>query len=101
MAPEIALGHKYQGYKADIFSAGVILFTLARGIFPFMNSNKEDQFYNCLMKKKYGEYWGSVEANDATPEFKDLLQNLLSHNPEERLSLEKLKAHPWMLKTGP
>ena len=73
MAPEIALGHKYQGYKADIFSAGVILFTLARGIFPFMNSNKEDQFYNCLLKKKYAEYWSSVEANDASTEFKDLV----------------------------
>lgn len=101
MAPEIALGHKYHGYKADIFSAGVILFTLARGIFPFMNSNKEDQFYNYLLKKKYPEYWASVEANDASDEFKSLIQNLLAHNPEERMTLEKLKAHPWLLKTGP
>jgi len=45
MAPEIALGKKYTGYKADLFSAGVILFTLARGIFPFMGSTEEDQFF--------------------------------------------------------
>ena len=45
MAPEIALGEKYSGYKADIFSAGVILFTLVRGIFPFMDSTEDDQFY--------------------------------------------------------
>lgn len=42
MAPEIALGKKYTGYKADLFSAGVILFTLVRGIFPFMGSTGED-----------------------------------------------------------
>jgi serine/threonine protein kinase len=36
IAPEIQSGAKYSGYKADIFSTGVILFTLTRGIFPFM-----------------------------------------------------------------
>jgi serine/threonine protein kinase len=73
MAPEIVLGHKYSGYKADIFSAGVILFTLARGIFPFMNSNEQDQFYIHLMEKDYPQYWASVEAESCSSEFKDLL----------------------------
>lgn len=100
MAPEIVLGHKYSGYKADIFSAGVILFTLARGIFPFMGSNEQDQFYVHLFNKNYPEYWDSVEGNDASPEFKDLAQRLLAHNPEDRPNLEKLKSHPWMTAQG-
>jgi len=57
MAPEIMAGKKYLGQKADLFSAGVILFTLARGIFPFMNSNESDQFYVHLLKKEYDTYW--------------------------------------------
>jgi serine/threonine protein kinase len=57
MAPEIIQGKKYLGLKADLFSAGVILFTLARGIFPFMNSNESDQFYVHLLNKDYGTYW--------------------------------------------
>lgn len=42
MAPEINEGKQYTGYKADIFSSGVILFTLVRGIFPFMGSSADD-----------------------------------------------------------
>lgn len=100
MAPEIILGQKYSGFKADLFSAGVILFTLARGIFPFMNSNENDQFYVHLLKKNYGVYWEQVQANDASAEFKDLIHKLLSHDPEERPSMEKLKLHPWLTAEG-
>lgn len=100
MAPEIALGHKYSGYKADIFSAGVILFTLVRGIFPFMNSNESDQFYVHLMKGDFAAYWQAVEAEEVSADFKDLAQKLLAHNPEDRPSLEKLKAHPWIAAAG-
>ena len=71
MAPEIALGHKYTGYKADVFSAGVILFTLVRGIFPFMGSNENDQFYVHLLNKDYGAYWQAVEGDDCSANFKD------------------------------
>lgn len=73
MAPEIALGKKYTGYKADLFSAGVILFTLVRGIFPFMGSTAEDQFYQHLLSKDYASYWEAVEGEDASKEFKDLM----------------------------
>lgn len=97
MAPEIAQGQKYSGYKADIFSAAVILFTLVRGIFPFMGSTPEDQFYNYIYKKDFAGYWEVVEAEDASKDFKDLMQKLLSHDPEDRLEIEKLKVHPWMV----
>lgn len=35
MAPEIKEGKVYDGQKADMFSAGVILFIMVQGIFPF------------------------------------------------------------------
>jgi serine/threonine protein kinase len=43
MAPEIIAlnngGHgKYDGFAADVFSAGVVLFVMARGIPPFFTA---------------------------------------------------------------
>ena len=38
MAPEIKEGKPYDGLQADIFSAGVILFILALGIYPFKDA---------------------------------------------------------------
>ena len=60
MAPEIKEGKQYNGLKVDLFSAGVILFILIRGIFPFKEARKEEFFYNMLVQGKYAEYWEKV-----------------------------------------
>jgi len=44
----------------DLFSTGVILFILIRGIFPFKEARKEEFFYQLLMNGKYEEYWEKV-----------------------------------------
>jgi serine/threonine protein kinase len=49
MAPEIKEGKKYKGLQVDLFSAGVILFILIRGIFPFKEARKEEFFFNLLI----------------------------------------------------
>lgn len=60
MAPEIKEGKEYNGLKVDLFSTGVILFILVKGIFPFKEARKEEFFFNMLWKKKYNEYWEKV-----------------------------------------
>lgn len=60
MAPEIKEGKPYNGEKIDLFSAGVILFILIRGIFPFKEARKEEFFYNLLINERYTEYWEKV-----------------------------------------
>ena len=60
MAPEIKEGKTYNGLKVDLFSAGVILFILIHGIFPFKEARKEEFFYSLLVKGKYNEYWDKV-----------------------------------------
>ncbi len=42
MAPEIKEGKEYLGSEVDLFSSGVILFIMIRGIFPFREATKED-----------------------------------------------------------
>jgi serine/threonine protein kinase len=53
MAPEIKEGRTYDGKQADLFSVGVVLFILIRGIFPFKEARKEEFFYNLLCQGKY------------------------------------------------
>ena len=96
MAPEIKEGKQYSGLKVDLFSTGVILFILIRGIFPFKEARKEEFFYNLLCKGKYAEYWEKVQGNYLSVECRDLIQKLFSYDPEKRPSLEELRSHPWV-----
>lgn len=96
MAPEIKEGKQYSGLKVDLFSAGVILFILIRGIFPFKEARKEEFFYNLLATEKYNEYWEKVQGNYLSVECRDLIQKLFSYDPEKRPTIEELKNHPWM-----
>lgn len=57
MAPEIKEGLMYDGRKTDVFSAGVILFIIVVGIFPFLEAKKSDKFYSRLHLRQYDEYW--------------------------------------------
>jgi len=97
MAPEIKEGGKlYDGKKADLFSAGVVLFILVRGIFPFKEARKEEYFYSLLCQGKFSEYWSKVESEYLSSDFKNLIERMLAYDPKQRPSLEEIRAHPWM-----
>lgn len=53
MAPEIKESKKYNGLKVDLFSVGVILFILVKGIFPFKEARKDDFFYSMLLEGNF------------------------------------------------
>jgi serine/threonine-protein kinase SRK2 len=96
MAPEIKEGKVYDGKKADLFSAAVVLFILVRGIFPFKEARKEEFFFSFLVSKNYSEYWKKVESTYLSAPCRDLLEKMLSYDPAERLTIEEIRAHPWM-----
>jgi serine/threonine protein kinase len=96
MAPEIKEGRVYDGKKADLFSAAVVMFILVRGIFPFKEARKEEFFFNYLVNKNYTDYWKKVESTYLSADCRDLLQRMLSYDPAERPSIEEIRAHPWM-----
>lgn len=83
-------GKKYQGLGADIWSCGVVLFAMVCGYLPFEDPN------TTLLYKKIiaGDYtlpkWVSAQA-------RDLIQGLLTTDPERRLKLRDIKAHPWFM----
>ena len=57
MAPEIKRGRVYNGKEVDIFSLGVVLYCLTRGIFPFGEAKRDDYWYSLIREKKYDYYF--------------------------------------------
>lgn len=87
MAPEIKLGKEYDGRHVDVFSAGVILFIIVQGLFPFREARTEEYFYH-LMLTNPSEYFKKVRGEQMSPEFKDLILRMLRYDGNDRPTIE-------------
>lgn len=79
-APEVML-KKGHGKPVDIWSLGVITYTLLCGYSPFRSENLPDLIDECSSSKVifHERYWKDV-SNDA----KDFIRQLLQPNPDDR-----------------
>ncbi|XP_058728845.1 CBL-interacting serine/threonine-protein kinase 5-like [Vicia villosa] len=88
VAPEVLKKKGYDGSKADIWSCGVILYTLLCGYLPFQGENVM-RIYTKAFK---GEYqfpeWISPQA-------KSLISNLLVADPKNRYSIVDIMNDVW------
>jgi len=57
MAPEIIEKREYNGFAADIFSLGVILFILVTGHPPFEGANKTDPHFKHIVNNDFKTFW--------------------------------------------
>lgn len=95
VAPEVL---KKQGYDAacDVWSLGVLLFTMLAGETPFA-SGPEDSPEDILQRIGKGQYdmssgnWSTVSSLA-----KDIVTKMLDVNPARRLTTQQILAHPWM-----
>jgi serine/threonine protein kinase len=93
MAPQVFKGLAYDS-SCDMWSCGVILYTLCCGYPPFNGALAAD----VEAKVKRGNYtinqehWGGV-SEDA----KDLVRGLLKMKPHERLTAAQSTGHRWIL----
>lgn len=100
-APEILLKKPYDGVKTDIFSLGVVLFTLVTCKMAFCQASRGDKFYRYIIHKSVDKYWEKLQSqgNNITSlskEFKDLFIKMISFNPADRPSIQEILMHPWM-----
>ncbi|TKR79942.1 hypothetical protein L596_014088 [Steinernema carpocapsae] len=96
MAPEVVADAPY-GTRADLWSAGVLLYLLLSGRPPFVGS--KESIYESIEEGRYslsGPHW-SLISNSA----KDLLMRLLTVDPNERFSAAQCLEHSWILEKGP
>ncbi|KAK0631984.1 calcium/calmodulin-dependent protein kinase [Immersiella caudata] len=91
-APEVMLkqGH---GKAVDMWSLGVITYTLLCGYSPFRSENLQDLIDECSSAQVvfHERYWKDV-SDDA----KDFILKLLQPKPEDRWSSERALSHPWL-----
>lgn len=112
MSPELMeirdknLVKKYKGEPVDIFSSGVILFTLVRGIMPFEKATETDTAGNWPKIKKGVEmgtwepFWErhakqSTDLAGLTDNFKEIIQGMLHPDPDARWTMEQIKNSAW------
>ena len=83
----------HYGRKIDIWSCGVMLFTLLSGKQPFTGKGIGDLFRAIKTGQidLTGKAWAKVSA-----EAKDFVRLLLTTNPAERPSAEEALMHPWI-----
>ena len=89
VSPEV-LSQSYTE-KCDIWSAGVILFLLLSGTFPFSGSDDRELFakIKSINYNMDGDLWKNI-SDDA----KDLIRHMLV-NESERYSAKEVLSHPW------
>ena len=93
--PEILKKIPYDGKKSDIFSLGVILFTLLFNQFGFEIATPTNYLYKLIINQKYEKYWEEIGKNlehkkveSISSQLKELYIKMISSNPNERPSIE-------------
>ncbi|KAM9679574.1 ribosomal protein S6 kinase alpha-2 isoform 2-T2 [Dama dama] len=96
VAPEVL---KRQGYDAacDIWSLGILLYTMLAGFTPFANGPDDtpDDILARIGSGKYalsGGNWDSI--SDAA---KDVVSKMLHVDPQQRLTAVQVLKHPWIV----
>ncbi|XP_077199183.1 ribosomal protein S6 kinase alpha-3 isoform X2 [Paroedura picta] len=96
VAPEVL---KRQGYDAacDIWSLGVLLYTMLTGYTPFANGPDDtpEEILARIGSGKFslsGGYWNSVSDTA-----KDLVSKMLHVDPHQRLTAAQVLKHPWIV----
>uniref|UniRef100_A0AAR2JJR0 non-specific serine/threonine protein kinase n=1 Tax=Pygocentrus nattereri TaxID=42514 RepID=A0AAR2JJR0_PYGNA len=88
-APELFQGKKYDGPEVDVWSLGVILYTLVSGSLPFDGQNLKELRERVLRGKYRIPFYMSTDCEN-------LLKKLLVLNPGKRGSLEQIMKDHWM-----
>ena len=85
MAPEIVKREKYIAQYSDIWSLGVLLYSMLYGRFPFQGKTQKELFDN--IKNCEFEFPNDINTNENTI---NLIKRILVVNPNQRPSLKEI-----------
>ena len=90
-SPEMVAGKKYNGFKIDIWSTGIILYAMLCGYLPFEDKDNDKLFEKILeCKLEFPKYITDLS--------KDLIKRILVTDPNKRIDIPEIKKHPFYLK---
>ena len=90
MAPEIINKKNYLPYYSDIWSLGVLLYTMIYGRFPF-NAKDNDTLFDLINEGKV-EFPEDIEASE---EVKNLIKKIIVVEPSKRANLNEIINDVW------
>jgi serine/threonine protein kinase len=91
MAPEIIRGEPH-GIPCDIWSMGIILYTMLSQDYPFSFRNIDDEILNAPVLY-LNEKWNGI-----SPEARNLISMLLNKQDSTRITAKQALDHPWFKK---
>jgi serine/threonine protein kinase len=97
MSPEIYQNSDaFDGYAVDMWAAGVILFLMLTGFPPWERACATDERFQYMTAGYLVQMLTEWEIGLSSDSM-DLLQRMLFVDPKDRLSLDQVRAHPWMV----
>ena len=94
-SPEMVRGHKYDGFKIDIWSSGIILYAMLCGYLPFEEMENDD--CNEVLFKNIMECNVEYPPEFIPPDAKSLLKKILVKDPRRRITIEEIKMENFYL----
>ena len=86
-APEAIQQQEFDGFKADMWGCGVVIYAILARRLPFSNVSKNFDFNT------------SVNYSPIPPDFQNLIQMLLSIDPKKRPSATECRSFPFLQST--
>ncbi|KAM3254371.1 hypothetical protein ACQJBY_048090 [Aegilops geniculata] len=100
IAPEVLLKKEYDGKIADIWSCGVILYTMVVGAYPFEDPEEPKNFRKTIQHILNIEY-SVPDKLCISPECKHLISKIFVKDPAMRITIPEIRNHSWFLKNLP
>ena len=99
-APEVLLRDCSNPFAADLYSCGILLFTLITGKFPYSENSLVGGYdlYELLISNKVAFWEAHLKIHSKSNfnnDFKDLFESLVRTDPTKRATIDDIKKSRW------